>query len=163
MIRRPPRSTHCISSAASDVYKRQVLKRGAELGEVSQTRLQHAVRSYYICRKPNTTCDVQNFPGGLSVGTEILYADFSVRPFPFLLLSRPRNTLVTSGGSRSRVSEFTSAAAGSAPESSPRRRRRCTQRWPRTGARGEAWRPSGPRWMLVTPRARPIENLLTQL
>ena len=23
MIRRPPRSTHCISSAASDVYKRQ--------------------------------------------------------------------------------------------------------------------------------------------
>ena len=26
MIRRPPRSTHCISSAASDVYKRQLLK-----------------------------------------------------------------------------------------------------------------------------------------
>eukprot|EP00826_Nyctotherus_ovalis_P014626 TRINITY_DN14090_c0_g1_i2.p1 TRINITY_DN14090_c0_g1~~TRINITY_DN14090_c0_g1_i2.p1 ORF type:complete len:365 (-),score=52.50 TRINITY_DN14090_c0_g1_i2:102-1169(-) len=26
MIRRPPRSTHCISSAASDVYKRQVIK-----------------------------------------------------------------------------------------------------------------------------------------
>eukprot|EP00825_Cyclidium_porcatum_P003505 TRINITY_DN11628_c0_g1_i1.p1 TRINITY_DN11628_c0_g1~~TRINITY_DN11628_c0_g1_i1.p1 ORF type:complete len:101 (-),score=27.85 TRINITY_DN11628_c0_g1_i1:41-343(-) len=25
MIRRPPRSTHCISSAASDVYKRQQL------------------------------------------------------------------------------------------------------------------------------------------
>eukprot|EP00826_Nyctotherus_ovalis_P061551 TRINITY_DN8769_c0_g1_i5.p1 TRINITY_DN8769_c0_g1~~TRINITY_DN8769_c0_g1_i5.p1 ORF type:complete len:182 (-),score=9.52 TRINITY_DN8769_c0_g1_i5:444-968(-) len=25
MIRRPPRSTHCISSAASDVYKRQML------------------------------------------------------------------------------------------------------------------------------------------
>ena len=25
MIRRPPRSTHCISSAASDVYKRQEL------------------------------------------------------------------------------------------------------------------------------------------
>ena len=25
MIRRPPRSTHCISSAASDVYKRQDL------------------------------------------------------------------------------------------------------------------------------------------
>eukprot|EP00826_Nyctotherus_ovalis_P040761 TRINITY_DN4042_c0_g1_i13.p2 TRINITY_DN4042_c0_g1~~TRINITY_DN4042_c0_g1_i13.p2 ORF type:complete len:130 (-),score=42.50 TRINITY_DN4042_c0_g1_i13:369-734(-) len=25
MIRRPPRSTHCISSAASDVYKRQIL------------------------------------------------------------------------------------------------------------------------------------------
>eukprot|EP00825_Cyclidium_porcatum_P017722 TRINITY_DN20384_c0_g1_i3.p2 TRINITY_DN20384_c0_g1~~TRINITY_DN20384_c0_g1_i3.p2 ORF type:complete len:130 (-),score=22.66 TRINITY_DN20384_c0_g1_i3:134-523(-) len=27
MIRRPPRSTHCISSAASDVYKRQILWR----------------------------------------------------------------------------------------------------------------------------------------
>ena len=25
MIRRPPRSTHCISSAASDVYKRQMM------------------------------------------------------------------------------------------------------------------------------------------
>jgi len=29
MIRRPPRSTHCISSAASDVYKRQANKLGA--------------------------------------------------------------------------------------------------------------------------------------
>jgi len=27
MIRRPPRSTHCISSAASDVYKRQASSR----------------------------------------------------------------------------------------------------------------------------------------
>eukprot|EP00826_Nyctotherus_ovalis_P042196 TRINITY_DN4314_c0_g1_i3.p1 TRINITY_DN4314_c0_g1~~TRINITY_DN4314_c0_g1_i3.p1 ORF type:complete len:132 (-),score=11.44 TRINITY_DN4314_c0_g1_i3:331-702(-) len=27
MLRRPPRSTHCISSAASDVYKRQVKMR----------------------------------------------------------------------------------------------------------------------------------------
>jgi len=30
MFRRPPRSTHCISSAASDVYKRQVLTLGPE-------------------------------------------------------------------------------------------------------------------------------------
>ena len=30
MIRRPPRSTHCISSAASDVYKRQERKRERE-------------------------------------------------------------------------------------------------------------------------------------
>ena len=28
MIRRPPRSTHCISSAASDVYKRQLVDPG---------------------------------------------------------------------------------------------------------------------------------------
>ena len=27
MIRQPPRSTHCISSAASDVYKRQTFHR----------------------------------------------------------------------------------------------------------------------------------------
>ena len=30
MIRRPPRSTHCISSAASDVYKRQVVVVGSD-------------------------------------------------------------------------------------------------------------------------------------
>ena len=30
MIRRPPRSTHCISSAASDVYKRQCLYKGVK-------------------------------------------------------------------------------------------------------------------------------------
>eukprot|EP00969_Alexandrium_andersonii_P197757 8736064-Alexandrium_andersonii.AAC.1 len=29
MIRRPPRSTHCISVAASDVYKRQPPKKSA--------------------------------------------------------------------------------------------------------------------------------------
>ena len=31
MIRRPPRSTHCISSAASDVYKRQLILVAAAL------------------------------------------------------------------------------------------------------------------------------------
>eukprot|EP00826_Nyctotherus_ovalis_P039260 TRINITY_DN375_c0_g1_i6.p1 TRINITY_DN375_c0_g1~~TRINITY_DN375_c0_g1_i6.p1 ORF type:complete len:161 (-),score=66.58 TRINITY_DN375_c0_g1_i6:53-511(-) len=37
MIRRPPRSTHCISSAASDVYKRQVImveKSGGDLKSI---------------------------------------------------------------------------------------------------------------------------------
>eukprot|EP00826_Nyctotherus_ovalis_P039548 TRINITY_DN3811_c0_g2_i2.p1 TRINITY_DN3811_c0_g2~~TRINITY_DN3811_c0_g2_i2.p1 ORF type:complete len:399 (+),score=121.16 TRINITY_DN3811_c0_g2_i2:24-1199(+) len=33
MIRRPPRSTHCISSAASDVYKRQILSLSSSTGE----------------------------------------------------------------------------------------------------------------------------------
>ena len=33
MIRRPPRSTHCISSAASDVYKRQGLIEAYRAGE----------------------------------------------------------------------------------------------------------------------------------
>eukprot|EP00826_Nyctotherus_ovalis_P058874 TRINITY_DN8134_c0_g1_i17.p1 TRINITY_DN8134_c0_g1~~TRINITY_DN8134_c0_g1_i17.p1 ORF type:complete len:215 (+),score=87.06 TRINITY_DN8134_c0_g1_i17:25-645(+) len=39
MIRRPPRSTHCISSAASDVYKRQVLnnKEFVTIGGYSDT------------------------------------------------------------------------------------------------------------------------------
>eukprot|EP00826_Nyctotherus_ovalis_P011093 TRINITY_DN12895_c0_g1_i3.p1 TRINITY_DN12895_c0_g1~~TRINITY_DN12895_c0_g1_i3.p1 ORF type:complete len:432 (+),score=92.01 TRINITY_DN12895_c0_g1_i3:24-1298(+) len=37
MIRRPPRSTHCISSAASDVYKRQELGKGADDGNLSNT------------------------------------------------------------------------------------------------------------------------------
>eukprot|EP00826_Nyctotherus_ovalis_P052231 TRINITY_DN6598_c0_g2_i1.p1 TRINITY_DN6598_c0_g2~~TRINITY_DN6598_c0_g2_i1.p1 ORF type:complete len:136 (-),score=48.32 TRINITY_DN6598_c0_g2_i1:74-460(-) len=33
MIRRPPRSTHCISSAASDVYKRQIMESANPLEE----------------------------------------------------------------------------------------------------------------------------------
>ena len=33
MIRRPPRSTHCISSAASDVYKRQPVSIARVVGE----------------------------------------------------------------------------------------------------------------------------------
>eukprot|EP00825_Cyclidium_porcatum_P035508 TRINITY_DN3724_c0_g1_i5.p4 TRINITY_DN3724_c0_g1~~TRINITY_DN3724_c0_g1_i5.p4 ORF type:complete len:132 (+),score=62.21 TRINITY_DN3724_c0_g1_i5:145-540(+) len=39
MIRRPPRSTHCISSAASDVYKRQYQRRvhgGFEVAEFAR-------------------------------------------------------------------------------------------------------------------------------
>jgi len=35
MIRRPPRSTHCISSAASDVYKRQYLDRLQALSAIT--------------------------------------------------------------------------------------------------------------------------------
>jgi len=43
MIRRPPRSTHCISSAASDVYKRQLpsgerLEIGARPGGCARCR-----------------------------------------------------------------------------------------------------------------------------
>ena len=46
MIRRPPRSTHCISSAASDVYKRQAevaAALAATREELAQT--QEALRS----------------------------------------------------------------------------------------------------------------------
>eukprot|EP00826_Nyctotherus_ovalis_P057941 TRINITY_DN7939_c0_g1_i15.p2 TRINITY_DN7939_c0_g1~~TRINITY_DN7939_c0_g1_i15.p2 ORF type:complete len:167 (+),score=32.43 TRINITY_DN7939_c0_g1_i15:24-503(+) len=41
MIRRPPRSTHCISSAASDVYKRQVL---IDLPGKDEPKLMHSGR-----------------------------------------------------------------------------------------------------------------------
>ena len=36
MIRRPPRSTHCISSAASDVYKRQDKNSGYPISELDR-------------------------------------------------------------------------------------------------------------------------------
>ena len=38
MIRRPPRSTHCISSAASDVYKRQILREAQERARAAGAR-----------------------------------------------------------------------------------------------------------------------------
>jgi len=65
MIRRPPRSTHCISSAASDVYKRQAFARAlvqkpdwlfldeatSEVDEATEARLYRLVRD----RLPRTT------------------------------------------------------------------------------------------------------------
>eukprot|EP00826_Nyctotherus_ovalis_P056936 TRINITY_DN7770_c0_g1_i9.p1 TRINITY_DN7770_c0_g1~~TRINITY_DN7770_c0_g1_i9.p1 ORF type:complete len:222 (+),score=69.87 TRINITY_DN7770_c0_g1_i9:28-666(+) len=56
MIRRPPRSTHCISSAASDVYKRQPMKclsnnerykqvRGISLRSMQNTQYSFPLRS----------------------------------------------------------------------------------------------------------------------
>eukprot|EP00825_Cyclidium_porcatum_P001316 TRINITY_DN10599_c0_g1_i1.p3 TRINITY_DN10599_c0_g1~~TRINITY_DN10599_c0_g1_i1.p3 ORF type:complete len:103 (-),score=37.42 TRINITY_DN10599_c0_g1_i1:12-320(-) len=64
MIRRPPRSTHCISSAASDVYKRQkqifarevslykyVERLFANVMSVSYTHLRaHETRHDLVCR-----------------------------------------------------------------------------------------------------------------
>ena len=47
MIRRPPRSTHCISSAASDVYKRQVKSCWLNHVQISGLRLSPA-RSTYV-------------------------------------------------------------------------------------------------------------------
>ena len=52
MIRRPPRSTHCISSAASDVYKRQVCESFAK---------------EQLCKldgSDQTACDVSTYPEG---------------------------------------------------------------------------------------------------
>eukprot|EP00825_Cyclidium_porcatum_P004222 TRINITY_DN11964_c0_g1_i1.p2 TRINITY_DN11964_c0_g1~~TRINITY_DN11964_c0_g1_i1.p2 ORF type:complete len:108 (-),score=27.23 TRINITY_DN11964_c0_g1_i1:6-329(-) len=48
MIRRPPRSTHCISSAASDVYKRQVVSTQSTWGkkELMQLALKNNRQGY---------------------------------------------------------------------------------------------------------------------
>ena len=55
MIRRPPRSTHCISSAASDVYKRQTLYGHENTLSVTVDQMIHHCKTV---RKgaPNTFC-----------------------------------------------------------------------------------------------------------
>eukprot|EP00825_Cyclidium_porcatum_P005547 TRINITY_DN12705_c0_g1_i1.p2 TRINITY_DN12705_c0_g1~~TRINITY_DN12705_c0_g1_i1.p2 ORF type:complete len:112 (-),score=32.44 TRINITY_DN12705_c0_g1_i1:29-364(-) len=61
MIRRPPRSTHCISSAASDVYKRQVsgsddcsiIVWKLETGEIVRTLTGHEQSVYCVQVTPD--------------------------------------------------------------------------------------------------------------
>eukprot|EP00825_Cyclidium_porcatum_P013092 TRINITY_DN16864_c0_g1_i1.p1 TRINITY_DN16864_c0_g1~~TRINITY_DN16864_c0_g1_i1.p1 ORF type:complete len:286 (+),score=67.19 TRINITY_DN16864_c0_g1_i1:102-959(+) len=56
MIRRPPRSTHCISSAASDVYKRQEYSKSKLRSTINQIQLK------YIQNLENTINEVsQNY------------------------------------------------------------------------------------------------------
>eukprot|EP00825_Cyclidium_porcatum_P017297 TRINITY_DN2003_c0_g1_i1.p2 TRINITY_DN2003_c0_g1~~TRINITY_DN2003_c0_g1_i1.p2 ORF type:complete len:163 (+),score=7.42 TRINITY_DN2003_c0_g1_i1:62-550(+) len=68
MIRRPPRSTHCISSAASDVYKRQVhgemgflhirfrnMDHEGQRGDQLDTPLQKWNGRFYQCRQHQQT------------------------------------------------------------------------------------------------------------
>eukprot|EP00825_Cyclidium_porcatum_P000796 TRINITY_DN10323_c0_g1_i1.p1 TRINITY_DN10323_c0_g1~~TRINITY_DN10323_c0_g1_i1.p1 ORF type:complete len:206 (-),score=35.06 TRINITY_DN10323_c0_g1_i1:94-711(-) len=50
MIRRPPRSTHCISSAASDVYKRQLLGDYAFLNSQKFKDLQQHLSNTDLCQ-----------------------------------------------------------------------------------------------------------------
>ena len=52
MIRRPPRSTHCISSAASDVYKRQV-------DSADRVKGYEVARNDYVLIEPEELKDVQ--------------------------------------------------------------------------------------------------------
>ena len=56
MIRRPPRSTHCISSAASDVYKRQLRKR--KRTSPRPHRIRRAARSGPAPRMRSRACYV---------------------------------------------------------------------------------------------------------
>ena len=83
MIRRPPRSTHCISSAASDVYKRQGGEgegEGGRRGEgggggggggLSLIHISEPTRPLYIsyavfCLKKQTTGRDRAYSGGRS-------------------------------------------------------------------------------------------------
>eukprot|EP00825_Cyclidium_porcatum_P003679 TRINITY_DN11707_c0_g2_i1.p1 TRINITY_DN11707_c0_g2~~TRINITY_DN11707_c0_g2_i1.p1 ORF type:complete len:152 (+),score=0.52 TRINITY_DN11707_c0_g2_i1:110-565(+) len=59
MIRRPPRSTHCISSAASDVYKRQATVCSSQHKSTfiytrDRKRPSFLVRIRFICRHQQT-------------------------------------------------------------------------------------------------------------
>ena len=56
MIRRPPRSTHCISSAASDVYKRQEVDRSISikrLGDIQLSLVQRIMSNRARLHMPN--------------------------------------------------------------------------------------------------------------
>eukprot|EP00826_Nyctotherus_ovalis_P062318 TRINITY_DN8995_c0_g1_i7.p2 TRINITY_DN8995_c0_g1~~TRINITY_DN8995_c0_g1_i7.p2 ORF type:complete len:105 (+),score=27.45 TRINITY_DN8995_c0_g1_i7:25-315(+) len=55
MIRRPPRSTHCISSAASDVYKRQTLS-SPHLGYLFHTSSLVNVGMWFLKAWQQSTC-----------------------------------------------------------------------------------------------------------
>eukprot|EP00826_Nyctotherus_ovalis_P055022 TRINITY_DN7278_c0_g1_i10.p1 TRINITY_DN7278_c0_g1~~TRINITY_DN7278_c0_g1_i10.p1 ORF type:complete len:320 (+),score=68.63 TRINITY_DN7278_c0_g1_i10:24-962(+) len=92
MIRRPPRSTHCISSAASDVYKRQLLY--CVLGKNMKTRfyiimIVMVCFNLYITLKPPYRCATTN----------LLYIVLNWGFFPTLVLlyvrtSSVRNALI---------------------------------------------------------------------
>eukprot|EP00825_Cyclidium_porcatum_P013920 TRINITY_DN1738_c0_g1_i1.p2 TRINITY_DN1738_c0_g1~~TRINITY_DN1738_c0_g1_i1.p2 ORF type:complete len:129 (+),score=19.97 TRINITY_DN1738_c0_g1_i1:2-388(+) len=78
MIRRPPRSTHCISSAASDVYKRQVSTQSTWVGsgyqmygigksENDQFKLNHSgltAQAYFTWSPPTILFDPLNWIRG---------------------------------------------------------------------------------------------------
>eukprot|EP00825_Cyclidium_porcatum_P027455 TRINITY_DN2952_c0_g1_i1.p1 TRINITY_DN2952_c0_g1~~TRINITY_DN2952_c0_g1_i1.p1 ORF type:complete len:227 (-),score=62.50 TRINITY_DN2952_c0_g1_i1:64-744(-) len=61
MIRRPPRSTHCISSAASDVYKRQARNNILEQCKIRNQQISNSILRYYsqFMRKYGEMCQQQ--------------------------------------------------------------------------------------------------------
>eukprot|EP00826_Nyctotherus_ovalis_P062523 TRINITY_DN9057_c0_g1_i3.p1 TRINITY_DN9057_c0_g1~~TRINITY_DN9057_c0_g1_i3.p1 ORF type:complete len:133 (+),score=28.99 TRINITY_DN9057_c0_g1_i3:26-400(+) len=74
MIRRPPRSTHCISSAASDVYKRQPLSFKVSFPKVFKRRNSSTLfkqanqpnKIYKHKQKPSAAIDHQNIANKLT-------------------------------------------------------------------------------------------------
>eukprot|EP00825_Cyclidium_porcatum_P018488 TRINITY_DN21083_c0_g1_i1.p1 TRINITY_DN21083_c0_g1~~TRINITY_DN21083_c0_g1_i1.p1 ORF type:complete len:258 (+),score=26.55 TRINITY_DN21083_c0_g1_i1:120-893(+) len=69
MIRRPPRSTHCISSAASDVYKRQE-KNGIREDKYAVTALPQNEITKYITEPTNIKNILKEMNGYHDIGFE---------------------------------------------------------------------------------------------
>eukprot|EP00825_Cyclidium_porcatum_P024093 TRINITY_DN2662_c0_g1_i17.p2 TRINITY_DN2662_c0_g1~~TRINITY_DN2662_c0_g1_i17.p2 ORF type:complete len:134 (+),score=18.16 TRINITY_DN2662_c0_g1_i17:10-411(+) len=82
MIRRPPRSTHCISSAASDVYKRQVSTQSTWVGQQLKGNLAQLVEQ----RTLNPSVESSN----LSVPTKLHQSSGFLR---ILFLAQPVHIL----------------------------------------------------------------------
>eukprot|EP00825_Cyclidium_porcatum_P000537 TRINITY_DN10174_c0_g1_i4.p1 TRINITY_DN10174_c0_g1~~TRINITY_DN10174_c0_g1_i4.p1 ORF type:complete len:385 (+),score=46.92 TRINITY_DN10174_c0_g1_i4:144-1298(+) len=66
MIRRPPRSTHCISSAASDVYKRQVSTQSTWGWTLENIKMEEI--PFIVSKYASTGCNTVHFPV-ISVGS----------------------------------------------------------------------------------------------
>eukprot|EP00825_Cyclidium_porcatum_P044200 TRINITY_DN6414_c0_g1_i1.p1 TRINITY_DN6414_c0_g1~~TRINITY_DN6414_c0_g1_i1.p1 ORF type:complete len:269 (+),score=53.81 TRINITY_DN6414_c0_g1_i1:97-903(+) len=83
MIRRPPRSTHCISSAASDVYKRQDLKQCHIQFEFDWQSIQQEIFFKFICNQSQieyheVKVEEQGFMAGLKEQIELCYSDIII-------------------------------------------------------------------------------------
>ena len=59
MIRRPPRSTHCISSAASDVYKRQDRVRAEKLEAPAAPVVASDISAAYVAMAKKSALDAR--------------------------------------------------------------------------------------------------------
>ena len=94
MIRRPPRSTHCISSAASDVYKRQ--------GNINITlNTITVIGSTSSLRGPTTATSTGNIVYNIPVAVNPPRAAWS---------NTPGTTQTTAGGSYTMTLSFTNAS-----------------------------------------------------
>ena len=92
MIRRPPRSTHCISSAASDVYKRQMLGGTVVVKGHAGDRVGDQMRRGLILIAGNAGdyCASRMLAGTIGVlGKVGAYAGFSMHRGTLLLTAQP--------------------------------------------------------------------------
>eukprot|EP00825_Cyclidium_porcatum_P004943 TRINITY_DN12359_c0_g1_i1.p3 TRINITY_DN12359_c0_g1~~TRINITY_DN12359_c0_g1_i1.p3 ORF type:complete len:100 (+),score=18.58 TRINITY_DN12359_c0_g1_i1:61-360(+) len=88
MLRRPPRSTHCISSAASDVYKRQGYAERPKLAESRQRDFWGGSYNRFLVSGPaNLTVEVAR-NGSFNANCAGLFLDEALaeRPEPYFCL-----------------------------------------------------------------------------